>query len=220
MAWISSNWYFSLCMLENLKLPQNLIELSNITEQEYPVDKWSGAVVFLVVENSLVLIKRSDTMPSHKGQIGFIGGHKKDGEIDPIVTAKREFFEESNIPSSKIECLGLIHPVWTAKRKIIIPVYAHYKGSADEFLGSVKSNGEWGNLVLVPLSFILNEDIWTRCNLNGVERYSMYFAPLLFRSCRYLYSGAKDPYVLWGASAKMILNFFQKHMDSDNNLSN
>ena len=35
-------------------------------------------------------------MPSHKGQVGFMGGHKHEREDDPIQTALRELEEESS----------------------------------------------------------------------------------------------------------------------------
>jgi 8-oxo-dGTP pyrophosphatase MutT (NUDIX family) len=202
-------------MLNNLKLPQNILELSNITDKEYPAEKWSGAVNLLLVENEVVLIKRSDTMPTHKGQIGFMGGHKDAEESEPIVTAVREFCEESGFDSGKIKCLGLIHPVWTSQRKVIIPVLTQFLGTKKEFLDGVKSNGEWDDLVLAPFKFLYNENHWVRGNIQSGGSFSFYFVPLLLSECTYLNKSIMEPYVLWGATAKMVLNFFQKHMDDD-----
>ena len=197
--------------MDKNKLPQNIIELSNISDKEIPVEKWSGAVVFLLVENKLVLIKRSDLMPTHKGQIGLIGGHKNDDEVDPIETAKREFTEESNISADKITISGLILPVYTTKGKMIIPVLAHYVGSEEEFLRDVKSNGEWDDIVLAPMEFLENLYSWSWASMIGEKDYPIYFAPLLKSKCTYLRSDSDGSYLLWGATAKMVSNFFLKH---------
>ena len=74
-------------MFNHLKIPKKLTQLSNIIGEDYPLDKWSGAVLFLVVEEKLVFIKRSETMPTHRGQIGFMGGHKLSDESNPFETA-------------------------------------------------------------------------------------------------------------------------------------
>jgi 8-oxo-dGTP pyrophosphatase MutT (NUDIX family) len=199
-------------MINNLNLPKNLNELSNITKEEYPVEKWSGAVVMLLVGDQLAFIRRSESMPTHKGQIGFIGGHKHDDEIDPLVTARREFSEESGFESSKIKTLGLCYPVWTSNKKLIIPVLAEFLGTEAEFIREIKSNGEWDDIVLSPLPYLKNTKNWVYGNVISINQYPIYFCALTTASCTFLNKQNPLTYVLWGASAKMVLNFFQKHM--------
>ena len=202
-------------MLSKTNLPQDLSQLSQMKSLEYDPQSWHGAVVFLVVENSLCLIRRSDTMPTHKGQIGFIGGHKTAAEVDPMTTALREFTEESNLSHDLLEIKGLIHPVMTSKRRMIIPVVAEYKESKNHLLKNIKSNGEWDNLILVPLDILEQDSYWSFATLHAEKKHQMYFFPLMHEFCEYLNTYEKDCYVLWGATAKMIVNFFQKHMLSD-----
>ncbi|MFT6632572.1 MAG: 8-oxo-dGTP pyrophosphatase MutT (NUDIX family) [Bacteriovoracaceae bacterium] len=204
-------------MINNLNLPKSIKELSSITNEDYPVEKWSGAVVMLLVGDKFAFIRRSETMPSHKGQIGFIGGHKHDNEIDPLDTAIREFCEESGFVSSKIKTLGLTQPVWTSKRQLIIPILAKFLGTESEFLTRIKSNGEWDDIVLAPVSYLKEESNWTHANVISEKPYAVYFCPLTFEECRFLNNTVGSSYVLWGASAKMVLNFFQKHMVNDKN---
>ncbi len=189
--------------------------MSNITSENLLVENWSGAVVFLVVENYLVLIKRSDTMPTHKGQMAFMGGHKKKSEIHPFETALREFEEESGLVASDLEIHGLIYPVLTTAKRLIIPVLASYPGAKEDFLSLAQSNGEWNDLVLVPLEYLSNTELWSRGRVTTENPYHVYFAPLMKEHCIYLSEHKSEPYLLWGATAKMILNFFQKHLDDD-----
>lgn len=189
-------------------LPKDLIELSK-SYPTYPLEKWSGAVVMLIVEDSFVLIRRSYNMPSHKGQIGFMGGHRHKNENRPSDTAAREFYEESGFTPDRIEVLGLVEPVFTVKKKLIIPVVARLNGAKAEFMENVKSNGEWQNLVLVPITYLKDSQLWTT-GLSLDHHYKIYFHPLLKSKCEYYRAPKKFAYVLWGASAKMIVNFFKK----------
>ena len=203
-------------MIDNINLHFSLESLSSITNDNYPVELWSAAVIILMVEDSLVFIKRSDTMPSHPGQISFVGGHKLLSEIDPVDTAKRELFEETSIPADNFDFFGMIHPVKTARNKLIIPVAAKYKHSKKQFLDEVTSNGEWNNLVLAPVSLVKNIALWQRAeilNSSHEKITDIFYFPLLANKCFYL--NEAQTYVLWGASAKMVLNFFQNQIVDD-----
>ncbi len=202
-------------MISKSILPQTLDELSNITGKDYPAKNWDGAVCFLVIENHLVLIKRSETMPSHKGQIGFMGGHKSNMEYDPTFTAIREFEEESLLSSVDLEVLGIIDPVKTSRNQVIIPVVCKLNKTIDDFMSSVKSNGEWDNLILAPLKSIMDANNWSHGSVQlSNHNYSVNFYPLLRSNCKY-YTEEDQDLVLWGATAKMTLNFFQKYYLND-----
>jgi 8-oxo-dGTP pyrophosphatase MutT (NUDIX family) len=55
--------------------------IKNILSQHTPSDsEWKGAVLFLFNEEFVFLIKRAEGMPTHGGQIAFVGGHKKSHE--------------------------------------------------------------------------------------------------------------------------------------------
>lgn len=198
-------------------LPQDLSQLSSIADPLHDVFNWSGAVVFLKVEDSLLLIRRSDTMPTHKGQVGFVGGHKNDGEDHPFITAQREFTEETGISKDMIEVKGLLDPVMTSKRRLIIPVYAEYKDSISHLLQTANSNGEWDNMMAVPLNALSRIESWSVARLkHTTQDYLMYFFAM-DKSYTTYQLNVDESYMLWGASAKMIVNFFQKHLLDDKN---
>ena len=115
----------------------------DLSGYEFPADNWSGATLLLLVEDGVNLIKRASTMPTHADQIGCFGGRRAKGENDPVEVAKREFNEETGISSDLCEFVGLLPPVYAARKTIIIPSVAKFKGSIKEFNNSVKSNGEW-----------------------------------------------------------------------------
>ena len=180
---------------------------------------WSGAVAIVVVENYLAFIKRSHSMPTHKGQIGFFGGHKHLGEIEPAETAIRELYEESGIDKEHFNLLGLMPTVLTQRAKLIIPCLVEYKYSKDKFFKEVQSNGEWSNCVLAPISSFNDFSLWNTALIHGEQRYNVYFFPLLRAKCSYLKQSEFD-YSLWGASAKMVWNIFKNELISAKNNEN
>ena len=149
-------------------------------------------------------------MPSHRGQIAFFGGHKNPDETEPLETAKRELAEESEINLNKIEYFGLHEPVKTSRARMIIPALCRYEGTLEEFKVEVRSNGEWDNLVFVKLESLGEKSLWTKGKANSLAgAYEVFFFPLLEEFSHYWQQNDNAPYTLWGASAKMILNFFK-----------
>lgn len=190
------------------KLPQTLNELITTYNLAYPIESWSGAVNIVIVENHIAFIRRSDEMPSHKGQIGFFGGHKE-SEESPVITAVRETEEESFIKRECLEVIGMIEPVYTNKMQLIIPVVTRYNGNISEFLNQAISNGEWSDLILAPIEELKNISRWQHAQIVIEEKRSVYFLPLDTLGCHYHPENSNTEFVLWGASAKMIWNFFK-----------
>ena len=177
------------------------------------MNDWPSAVNMIFIEDEIIFIQRSESMPSHKGQLGFFGGHKQEGELEPQTTAYREFCEESGIQSSELEFAGLVEPVFTSNNYFIVPVMSHYKKDRETFFTAVKSNGEWSNLFAVKLSYLQNSDNWQKSHYcDNSKNYEVYYCPLLEQYTRRL-----NPLVtvelpiLWGASAKMTWNLFKNN---------
>ncbi len=82
-------------------------------------------------------------MPTHSGQIAFVGGHKKSDENDPWTVAEREFEEETGLSRDIIEFQGYLPIVLTARLQPIVPVISKLLISTEEFIRDVESNGEW-----------------------------------------------------------------------------
>lgn len=194
--------------LSELYLPQTLKELSALETGNQTISQWSGAVNFIFVEDSVLLIKRSETMKSHKGQIAFLGGHRLKVESNPIDTALREFEEETGLSASKLTTFGLSHPVKTLRSRYIIPVVSHIDMNKNELLKNVVSNGEWVEALTYPISEILDESKWVRGKSSS---YSIYFHPILQKTYQSKSQDVDVSHLLWGATARMIWKFFKNY---------
>jgi 8-oxo-dGTP pyrophosphatase MutT (NUDIX family) len=73
---------------------------------------------------SLVLTRRSITMRSHRGQIGFAGGRAEAGDDGPAATAVRETEEELGIPRGDVGVVGLLPSLVGRDGSRIVPVVA------------------------------------------------------------------------------------------------
>ena len=59
----------------------------------------------------IVFTRRSTTVRSHKGQIGFAGGKAESEDVTPRVTALRELSEELGVPPETVTVVGLLPSV-------------------------------------------------------------------------------------------------------------
>ena len=162
--------------------------------------------MMLIADNHLILILRSDEMPTHKGQIAFVGGHKHANEEEPIVTALRELQEETLI--DEVEVLGLVHPVKTSTQSVIVPVIAKTNLKIPELFSLVKSNGEWTEMFAIALPDFHDSSRWCV----GVKKTvtlahdELYFFSILPNSYSSYNNTPQLSHCLWGASAQMVWN--------------
>ncbi len=96
-----------------------------------PLGARASAVLMLFVPGpaatspaSLVLIRRSTTVRSHRGQLGFAGGRAEAGDEGPAATALRETEEELGIPRGEIGVVGLLPSLKGRDGSSIVPVVA------------------------------------------------------------------------------------------------
>jgi 8-oxo-dGTP pyrophosphatase MutT (NUDIX family) len=184
---------------------------------QYNVDtEWVGAVNFVFVQDYIFLILRSDTMPSHAGQIAFVGGHRHSDEIHPLTTAKREFEEETGMNSDILKDLTILEPVVTSKLQQIYPVVSWVDMDPLVFIDSVESNGEWSNAYLAKAEYIFNTDHWSRGRMHRGRTYDVYFCPIPKSEVLEKSPDNDIKVILWGATAKIIWNFFKIHIDDAN----
>ncbi len=184
-----------------------------LTQDTPPNGEWKGAVLFLVNEDHLFLIKRSDSMPTHGGQIAFVGGHKKPDEVDAWVVAQREFEEETHHSRDCIEFLGCLPIVYTARMQPIVPVMARLKTPTAQFLEEIKSNGEWDDVLAYPWKELVKEERWEFAWRNGhSSRSPVMFHPIPVSSYLPLDKNGKA-HLLWGATAQMIWSFLRLYFN-------
>ncbi len=147
-------------------------------------------------------------MPTHGGQIAFVGGHKNNHETNPWEVAAREFEEETEHTQENIEFIGYLPAVMTARLLPIIPVVARLKISTDQFMQEVKSNGEWDHILAYPWAELIQEKKWEFAWRNGYTRGPIMFYPI--HSGSYLpHDNNQRDHLLWGATAAMIWDFLR-----------
>ncbi|MGH2747781.1 MAG: NUDIX hydrolase [Actinomycetota bacterium] len=107
-------------------------------------------------EPSLIFTVRTETLPSHKGQISFPGG-SVDPDEETQQTALRETFEELAVDPSSVRILGELDSVPTfVSGYVVHPVV----GWLDELPELVPNESEVADVLLVPLAE-LSDDIWS-----------------------------------------------------------
>lgn len=70
----------------------------------------------------VLLTLRTDTVPTHKGQVAFPGGGVEEEDTDVMATALRELREELGIPSSAVDVLGLSDDTFSINGQRVTPV--------------------------------------------------------------------------------------------------
>ena len=87
---------------------------------------------------------------------------------------------------------------------------------ASEFLRLIKSNGEWDNAYLVDFSYLENTNHWSKGVMHNKKVYDIHFCPVPISISLEKVKSEKLKIILWGATAKIIWNFFKKHRDDVN----
>jgi len=140
----------------------------------------------------VLLIKRTEEMEYHKGQISFPGGTPDDKDKTLLDTALREAFEEVGLGTQDAEVLGELDDSTTITSKFIVSPFVAFIPYPYQFKVSRREVRE---LVEVPLSALLAPDSFKREPVvDGGETTLAYF----------VYYG---DYVIWGATAEILKRF-------------
>jgi 8-oxo-dGTP pyrophosphatase MutT (NUDIX family) len=178
------------------------------TNHTLPAHEWKGAVLFLCNEERVFFIKRSEFMPTHGGQVAFVGGHKKPDETYPWDVALREFTEETSLGPEHLEFIGFLPAILTTHLLPIIPVVAKLNLGASEFLDRAHSNGEWDSIFSYPWAHLTIEDNWNYAWRNGFSRRPVFFHTIKAQTFDSPH-GNTHPHLLWGATASMVWDFLR-----------
>lgn len=158
-------------------------------------------------------------MPTHPGQMAFVGGHRKPEELHPFDVARREFEEETSHSSQVIECLGMLKPVFTARGQAIVPVVADLKMDVVDFLKKVKSNGEWDHMIALPWSTINRAEYWNYAEVQGHSSYQILMTTIAAKSYLHHNNQNDADFVLWGATARMVWSYLSLYYQSSSRLN-
>ncbi|NJD61188.1 MAG: CoA pyrophosphatase [Deltaproteobacteria bacterium] len=137
---------------------------------------------------TVVLARRTEQVPHHKGQICFPGGSRDSGDADLLETALREAEEELGILRGDAQILGTMDPVITVTGFCIQPYVAIISANAEFRLDAF----EMAEAFEAPLPLFTE-----------FERYR--YAESTFRGERNrLYFFDYGPYTIWGATATIL----------------
>ena len=157
----------------------------------------AAAVLVPVVARShlsVLLTLRTDSLPSHAGQIAFPGGKMEPGETDPLTTALRETEEEIGLAAGFVEPLGYLDAYRTGTGFRIYPVVALVR---DGFALTLDTS-EVAEAFEVPLDFLMDEGnhrTHVRAWRGGERRF---------------YAMPFEQRYIWGATAGIIRNMHQR----------
>lgn len=142
----------------------------------------------------VLLTRRTETLRTHAGQVGFPGGRIDDGDRHPVGAALREAWEEIGLDVRQVAPLGYLDPFITISNYRVLPVVA---AVSPDF--SARPNPEEVDEVFeVPLAYLMDMGN-VRCQTvmhGGRER------PLL----EYTWPDQR----IWGATAAMLTNLQQR----------
>ena len=164
--------------------------------RDHPEPRPAAVLVPVVARLPLtvLLTQRTDSLPSHAGQIAFPGGKIEADDRDAIAAALREAQEEIGLDPRLVEPLGYLDAYRTGTGYRILPVVALVKPGFKLKLDA----REVADAFEVPLSFLMDERNHQThvLSLRGIERrfYAMPF---------------EERYI-WGATAGIIKNMHQR----------
>ena len=141
---------------------------------------------------SVLFTRRTAHLSNHGGQISFPGGRAEPDDGSPAATALRETEEEIGLARSHVEVLGTLSEYVTVTAYRVTPVVGLVTG-----LFELSPDGsEVAEVFEVPLAHLLDPTNHQRNTVlqNGWQR-EYYAVPY-------------GEYYIWGATAGMVMNFY------------
>lgn len=168
-------------------------EISEWPKSDEPGVRSAAVLVPLInhPKATILLTKRSSSLPDHAGQVAFPGGQMEPGDVYPEDTALREAQEEVGLDPSKIELIGRLSPRQTGTGFHVIPVV----GILQPPLNLKADPAEVDVMFEVPLSELArgaNFSLENVCN-NGNKRSYWVLK--------------HDSFFIWGLTARILKEF-------------
>lgn len=147
-------------------------------------------LVFFQNEWHVLYTRRTDRVESHKGQVSFPGGACDEGETTPEETALREANEEIGLNPNDVRVIGKLSRMVTISKFKVTPVVGIIP-----FPYAFKTSGaEVARVFTMPLLWLANRNNYWEFSMPGSERTLLAYHPY-------------DGELLWGATARMTVNF-------------
>lgn len=163
----------------------------------------TSAVLFTLVPHEqkpyeLVLIHRANKGSCHRGEMSFPGG-KFDPKLDNSLkdTALRECEEEIGVPRDEIKIIGRLNDFPTMTQFIISP----FIGVINKEQELVRDQREVQEIIKVPINFFIEKQNFRETAMDfGGKPFPVFF---------FNYEVNHKNYMIWGATAFMIVNFIE-----------
>ncbi len=142
----------------------------------------------------LILTKRTEEVPTHKGQIGFPGGGFEEGDEDLLATALRETQEEIGIEPGDVEIIGTLDDTVTVTSRHVVRPFVGFVPHPYPYRLDPFEIERLIHLPILPLfsGAPFREEIWERDGQPVV----VYF---------YEYDGDS----IWGLTARILRQFVE-----------
>lgn len=148
-------------------------------------EDYASVAILINSKREILYIKRSDNLPTHKGDIAFPGGKKEESDKDIVATALREVQEELFLNPSTIRPFGELDPVDTVEYKFkVFPIVCESTDKPTKF-----NKDEVQDFYLLNISDLEIPNNW--------EFRGNYDNDWIFKF---------DDQILWGATAHMTRN--------------
>lgn len=160
-----------------------------------PAHKCAAVLVPLLRQDGewrLLYTRRTELVESHKGQVSFPGGACDDGETTPEETALREAHEEIGLAPHEVRLLGRLNPMNTISFYRVTPVV----GVIPWPTVFRPEQAEVARIFTMPLTWLADRSNRWEFNLLGRDHSVIVYHPF-------------DGEVLWGATARMTVDFLE-----------
>lgn len=152
-------------------------------------------LIWVEGEWHLLFTRRTELLPSHKGQVAFPGGSAEPEDLTPENTALREAHEEIGLNPEDVQVFGRLISRPTVSHFIITPVVGKVPWPNQFALSSY----EVSRIFTIPLSWLADpahREEKPRTLPNGHHEAVIYYEPY-------------DGEILWGASARITVDLLR-----------
>jgi 8-oxo-dGTP pyrophosphatase MutT (NUDIX family) len=160
-------------------------------------NNWKPAAVLVPIQERadgdyLVLTKRADGLPTHKGQIAFPGGRINASDVNAVAAALRESYEEIGLPLDCVEILGELDQVTAGYGFVVTPVVAIIPSHCQFRIDPAETTAVASvsiQTLMEPSNFIIDDHL----SLGGHPSYHFYV----------------NGWDVWGVTARIIVQFLE-----------
>ena len=170
---------------------------------EDPSSQREAAVLMPLVKTAgqwhLLFIRRATSeQDRHSGQVAFPGGATEDGDTSATATALRETTEEIGLSPERVKVIAELEPYYTISHYRVKPVVGIVQWPSNLSL----ETSEVARAFLIPIAWLQNPDNYTMRARSDMDAQSALRHPIIVYN-------EYDGETLWGATARMTMNFFK-----------